>query len=166
MRYIIQPIFFLIELALKLAAPLSAIISMAASGNFIQKVLEGFHSLPDTVREIIWWIRNIPEISNIIDDYNTLTAAEFNQKYGAGAVNYVMDYLNEGVEYLQQVYVNLAERPLSTILAALLAFFICYLSARIVRFIRQKGEGSVITKFERQAGDRMFKKGDKNEKWF
>ncbi len=166
MRYIIQPIFFLIELALKLAAPLSAIISMAASGSFIQKVIEGFRSLPDTVREIIWWIHNIPEISNIIDDYNTLTAAEFNKKYGAGAVNYVMDYLNEGVEYLQQVYVNLAERPITTISAALLAFLICYLSARVVRFIRQKGEGSVITKFERRAGDRMFKKGDKNEKWF
>lgn len=166
MRYIIQPVFFLIEFALKLAAPLSAIISMAASGNLIQKVVEGFRALPDTVREIVWWIQNIPEISNIIDDYNTLTAAEFNQEYGAGAVNYVMDYLNEGVEYLQQVYVNLAERPITTILAALLAFFICYFSARVVRFVRQKGEGSVITKFERRAGDRMFKKGDKNEKWF
>lgn len=166
MRYIIQPIFFLIEFALKLAAPLSAIISMAASGSLIQKVVEGFRALPDTVGEIVWWIRNIPEISNIIDDYNTLTAAEFNQEYGAGAVNYVMDYLNEGVEYLQQVYVNLAERPITTISAALVAFFICYLSARVVRFVRQKGEGSVITKFERRAGNRVFKKGAKNEKWF
>jgi predicted PurR-regulated permease PerM len=156
----------LIEFALKLAAPLAAIISMAASGGFIYKVVEGFRSLPDTVREIIWWIRNIPEISNIIDDYNTLTAAEFNQKYGTGAVNYVMDYLNEGVEYLQQVYMNFAERPITTISAALLAFLICYLLARVVRFIRQQGEGSVVTKFERRAGNKIFKKEDYNEKWF
>lgn len=156
MNILKQLIFFPVELCLKLAAPLAAVISMAAQGNFISKIVAGFQSLPEAVREIIWWIKNIPEVGKIVDDYNTMTAAGFNQKYGAGAVNYVMDYLNHVTTYLQQVYQNLVEQPLSTVLAALIIFLLFYLLARIVRFLRQEGQGSFITKFERRAGDRIF----------
>ncbi len=156
MNILKQLIFYPVELCLKLAAPLAAIISMAAQGNFIAKIVAGFQSLPEAVREIIWWIKNIPEVGKIVDDYNTLTAADFNQQYGAGAVNYVMDYLNQVITYLQQVYQNLVEQPISTVLAALIVFLLFYLMARIVRFLRQEGQGSFITKFERRAGNRIF----------
>ncbi len=157
LRFIEQAVLIIVEFCLKLAAPLAAFITMAASGDFISKIITGFQSLPTAIREIIWWLENISEIGRIIEDYNTLTAATFNQKYGAGAVNSVMNYLNEGVAYLQQVYQNLIEQPIFTLLAALLIFLIFYLVARLVRFVRQRGQGSIIDKFERKTGDRVFR---------
>jgi len=156
LQFLKQLILIPIEYCFKLAAPLAAIISMAAQGGFVYKIVEGFQSLPEAIREIIWWFSNISEIGTIIDEYNTMTAANFNQKYGAGTINSVMEYLNEGVAYLQLVYLNLAEQPLATILAAFVVFMIFYLAARLVRFIRQKGQGSVIDKMERRAGDKVF----------
>lgn len=156
MRKIINAILFVVEYCFKLVAPLAAVISLAAPGSFLYKVMLGFRSLPDAIREIVWWFRNASEIGTIINDYNTMTAANFNQKYGAGAINYVMEYLNEAVAYLQQVYVNLAEQPVATVLAAATVFLLFYLLARIARFVRQRGQGSVVTRFERKMGDRVF----------
>ena len=163
LRFIKQTILFTLELCLKLAAPLAAIISMAAPGGFFSKIIAGFRSLPDAVREIIWWIGNIPEIGRIVNDYNTLTAASFNQKYGSGAINYVMDYLNEGVAYLQRVYVNLAEQPITTIVAAAIIFLIFYIAARLVRFVRQEGQGSFVTRYERRKGEKVFHRKKRSE---
>lgn len=157
MRAIGKALLFIIEYCFKLAAPLAGFISLGAQGPFVSKIVEGFESLPDAVREIIWWFRNIPEVGRIIDDYNTMTAANFNAKYGSGAINNVMDYLNEGVTYLQHVYVNLAEQPMSTILAAAIVFLVFFLLARLARFVRQEGQGSIIDRYERRAGDRVFK---------
>lgn len=163
LRFIKQTLLFILEYCLKLAAPLAAIISMAALGSFFSKIIASFRSLPEAVREIIWWIGNIPEIGSIVNDYNTLTAASFNQKYGAGAINYVMDYLNEGVAYLQRVYVNLAEQPISTILAAIITFLIFYITARFIRFVRQEGQGSFITRYERRKGEKIFRRNKRSE---
>ncbi len=157
MRIIVNGILFIVELCFKLAAPLAAFISMAASGDFITKLIQGFKSLPQAINEIIWWFRNVGEIGTIIEDYNTMTAANFNQKYGAGAINYVMEYLNEAVAYLQQVITNLSDQPVSTVCAAAFVFLIFYMLARLARFIRQEGQGSVVNKFERKMGNRMFK---------
>ena len=162
LRFIRQVLLFILEYCLKLAAPLAAIISMAAPAGFFSKIIAGFRSLPDAIREIIWWIGNIPEIGRIVNDYNTLTAASFNQKYGSGAVNYVMDYLNEGVAYLQRVYVNLAEQPITTILAAGIIFLIFYITARLVRFVRQEGQGSFIARYERRKGERIFRESNRS----
>jgi len=158
MHLLKQVLLFLVEFCLKIAASLGAVISLAARGGLFAKILTGFRSLPDAVREIVWWIRNIADVGVIVNDYNTLTAANFNQKYGAGAINYVMDYLNEGVSYVQKVYLNLSDQPVTTILAALVVFLIFYLLARLVRFFRQEGQGSIVTRLERRAGDRVFRK--------
>lgn len=159
MRAIGNAILFIVEFCFKLAAPLAAVISMGAQDGFVNKVVQGFQSLPEAIREIIWWIENISEIGQIIDDYNTMTAANFNAKYGSGAINNVMDYLNEGVTYLQHVYLNLAEQPVVTILAAIIVFLVFYILGRVARFIRQEGQGSFIDRAERRAGDRVFKHG-------
>lgn len=159
MRAIGNAVLFIVEFCFKLAASLAAFISLGASGAFGNKIIQGFQSLPEAIREIVWWIQNIPEIGQIIDDYNTMTAANFNAKYGSGAINNVMDYLNEGVAYLQHVYLNLAEQPVTTILAAVIVFLVFYILARIARFIRQEGQGSFIDRAERRAGDRVFKHG-------
>lgn len=156
LRIFKQIVLLIIEFCFKLAAPLAAIVSLAAGGGFFSKFLSGFRSLPRAIREIVWWVQHIPEIGKIVEDYNTLTAASFNAKYGSGAINYVMAYFNEGLTYLQQVYQNLAEQPVVTVLAAGSVFLSLYLLGRLVRFIRQRGQGSVITKFERRTGHRIF----------
>lgn len=171
MRLIANIFLFIIEFCFKLAAPLAAFIAMPAQGGFFSKVIEGFQSLPEAVREIFWWFKNIPEVGKIVNDYNTLTAANFNQKYGSGAVNYVMDYMNEAVNYLQQVYLNISQQPFATVLAAITVFLVFYLLARLVRFVRQEGQGSLVTRMERRAGKRVFKRekassgGMDNTKW-
>src|SRR5690625_805939 len=160
MRPIANLLLYIIEFCFKLAAPLAAIIAMAARGGFFSKLTEGFQSLPEAVRGIIWWVRNIPEVGKIVNDYNTLTAAMFNQKYGSGAVNYVMNYLHEGISYLQRVYQNVSAQPVSTLMAAVVVFFIFYLLARLARFLRQEGQGSGITRVERRTGNRVFRKNN------
>lgn len=149
-------ILFVAEIILKMAASLAALIALASVGNLFYKIIHGIQSLPVTVKEIIWWFKNVPEIDRLIEDYNTMTAASFNQKYGMEAVNSVMGYLNEIVNYFQAVYVNISEEPINTILATIIVFLIFYLSARLLRFYRQKGQGSFITKFERRAGRLIF----------
>jgi len=160
MRIFIQLLLFIIEYGLKLAAPLAVSISLGARYGFLNKIMYSFRSLPDAIRKIGWWIGNIPAVSEIVDDYQTLTASSFNQKYGAGAVNYVMDYLGESISYFQKVYNNLSEQPIATIMAALIVLFIFLAVAWIARFVRQKGQGSLITKFERRMGKRVFGRSD------
>ncbi|MDX1586519.1 MAG: hypothetical protein R3222_07240 [Balneolaceae bacterium] len=140
----------------KILAPIAAAISLGDTGNFLSKVSSGLGSLPEKIRELIRRLDNTEYITQIINDYNSLTAAAFNEKYGGDAINNVMQYLNEGVAYLQNVYRNVTEEPVSTALAALLVFMLLYLSGRLMRFVRQRGQGSVVDKMERKAGNKIF----------
>ncbi len=157
LRFLEQAIEFILEFILKITASLAALIALAAPGGFLSKLAEGFQSLRGAVQEVWWWITHIDEFGQVMEDYNTLTAAAFNQKYGAGAVNSVMDYLNEGVDYIQRIWQNLNAEPIGTLLAAILIFLIFYLAARLIRFVRQRGQGSFIDKFERKQGRKVFK---------
>lgn len=152
-----QALLWIVEFALKIAAPISAAISLGNRGNFLEKVGTGFGSLPATVHELLRTIGSSDYVIRVIDDYNTLTAAAFSEKYGGGAINYVMRYLNEGVLYFQNVYENLSSEPISTAIATLLVFLVLYLLSRSARFVRQRGQGSVIDKMERKAGDKIFR---------
>lgn len=147
---------WILELVLKLTSSVAAAISLGTPGGFFEKVGNGFASLPRAVGELYQSVSGSAYIVDVINDYNSMTAAAFNQKYGGGAVNYVMAYLNEGVRYLQNVYRNLSMEPVTTLVAAVLVFAVLYLSARASRFIRQRGQGSFIDKMERKAGKRVF----------
>lgn len=148
---------WILELVLKLTSSVAAAISLGSTGSFFEKVGNGFASLPRAVGELYRTVSGSGYIVDVINDYNSMTAAAFNQKYGGGAVNYVMAYLNEGVNYLLNVYENLSLEPASTLFAALLVFAVLYLSARGSRFVRQRGQGSFIDKMERRAGKKMFR---------
>lgn len=148
---------WIFEIALKIAAPVSAAISLGSRGSFPEKIGAGFASLPETVRELIYTFGSSDYVVRVINDYNTLTAAAFNEKYGGGAINYVMQYLNEAVSYFQNVYENMSSEPVSTAIATLLVFLVLYLLSRSARFVRQRGQGSVIDKMERKAGDKIFR---------
>lgn len=154
-------LLWLVEMAFKITAPVAAAISLGTRGGFFDKVGTGFASLPETIRELFLTLGSSDYVSQVINDYNTLTAASFNEKYGGGAIQYVMQYLNEGVVYLQRVYQNLTTETISTVIATLLVFVMLYLISRSVRFVRQRGQGSVVDRMERRAGDKIF--GAKSE---
>lgn len=150
-------LLWILEIALKIAAPVSAAICLGSKGSFFEKVGAGFGSLPDTVRELIVTLGTSDYVVRVINDYNTLTAAAFNEKYGGGAISYVMQYLNEAVSYFQNVYDNMSSEPFSTAFATVLVFVVLYILSRFARFVRQQGQGSVIDKMERKAGDKIFR---------
>jgi len=157
-RAVANPFLWVLEIAFKIASSVAALIVLGQKGSFFEKVGAGFYSLPQAGSEFYQTVSSSGYILEVINDYNTMTAAAFNQKYGGGAVNYVMAYLNEGVAYLLNVYENMSAEPVSTLLAALLVFCILYLLARSLRFYRQRGQGSFLDRAERKAGDRVFNK--------
>ena len=150
---------FLLEYCFKFFATVVAGIILAADGSFSTKLATGFGSLSQVIRKVLGTPREIGNMATVINDYNTLTAADFNAKYGADAVNGVLSYLNEGIVYFQDVYYNLTSQPFSTIFAVGVAFSVLYLLARVLRFARQKGQGSVLVQLERKLGDRVFNSG-------
>ncbi|NBC03055.1 MAG: hypothetical protein GVY20_05040 [Bacteroidetes bacterium] len=156
----VAPFLFLLEYLLKFSAGVISLIVMGDPGSFLGKLGSGYGSLLNVYEKIAEWPGDLVYIGSIINDYNTLTASAFNQRYGGDALNSVMDALNNGVVYFQAVYRNLSYDPFSTIAATTIAFLSFYISARACRFIRQKGQGSYIVQKERQLGDRIFRKNN------
>ncbi|MEX0993941.1 MAG: hypothetical protein WD599_00340 [Balneolaceae bacterium] len=160
LRFVTSPILFLLEYFLKILAGVSSILVLGGQGSFFNKLATGYSSLIDVLYRIAAWPEKFSYITTVIRDYNSLTASAFNQRYGSQAINQVMDYLNETVFYFQTVYQNLAEQPISTVLATIIAFLSFYILARTMRFIRQRGEGSYLTRKEREFGDRVFRSSE------
>ena len=151
-----KPILFLLEYLFKLAAGVISLIVLGAGGSFFKKIATGFGSMGSVLHQIAGWPDRLTYIGTVIQDYNTLTAATFNERYGGDAITRVMELLNEGVAYGQAVYENLTRQPVETIVATLLVFLLFYISGRACRFYRQKGQGSFLTKKERELGKRVF----------
>ena len=145
-----------VEYLLKFTSTVAAAIVLGTAGPFSTKVASGFGSLIPTIRQLFDVPERLTQIATVIYDYNTLTAANFNERYGGQAVNRVLQSLNEGVLYFQEVYRNLTIQPLSTVIATILVFLVLYMSGRVVRFTRQKGQGSIFNRMERRLGDRIF----------
>ena len=152
----VKPILFLLEYLFKLAAGVIALIVLGVGGSFFKKIATGFGSIGSVLQQIAGWPDRLTYIGTVIQDYNTLTAATFNERYGGDAINRVMEALNEGVAYGQAVYQNITRQPAATIAATLLVFLLFYITGRACRFYRQKGQGSYLTKKERELGQRVF----------
>ena len=151
---------FLLEYIFKVFAGIISMIVLGAQGSFFLKLGTGFSSLLNVVYELFEIPGKLAYLGNVIHDYDTLTASAFNQRYGGDAINRVMESLNEGVAYFQSVYQNLAQQPIATLMATLIAFLIFYLIGRTFRFIRQKGEGSILVKLERKLGRLIFRSSE------
>ncbi|MEX0684969.1 MAG: hypothetical protein WD267_09135 [Balneolales bacterium] len=149
-------VLFLLEYFLKVSSGIAGLIVLGADGSFFTKLVTGYHSLLPVIGEIIKFPERMTYTWTVVDDYNTLTAASFNQRYGAQAVNHVMVSMNDGVAYFQSVYQNLAFQPIGTVFAFLVAFLSLYLLGRGICFIRQKGQGSYLAQMERKMGNRVF----------
>lgn len=156
----VKPFLFLLEYMLKFSAGVIAAITLGGQGPFLAKIATGFGSFFNVIQRIMIWADNLTHIMTVVEDYNTLTAAAFNQRYGGQAINQVMASLNEGVAYMQAVYQNLTVQPFVTIIATFISFITFYAAARIVRFVRQRGKGSYIVRKEREIGDRFFRSSD------
>jgi hypothetical protein len=152
-----KALLLILEYFFKFAAFMVAGIVLSADGTFGAKLAAGFGSLSPVLRQLFETPGKVQEVAGVVHDYNTLTAAAFNEQYGAGAVHGVLSWLNEGVLYFQAVYQNLVRQPFTTLAATVLAFLVLYLLARVLRFARQKGQGSVITRVERRLGERVFR---------
>ena len=152
------PFLFLLEYLLKFSAGVISLIVMGDPGSFLGKLGSGYGSLLNVYEKIAEWPGNVVYIGSVIHDYNTLTASSFNQRYGGNALNHVMDTLNNAVTYFQAVYQNLSNAPVSTVMATIIAFLSFYFTARVCRFIRQRGQGSYLIQKERALGDRIFQK--------
>jgi len=151
-----KPILFLLEYLFKFAAGVISMIVLGAGGSFFSKISTGFGSIGKVLQQIAEWPDRLTYFSTLIQDYNTLTASTFNQRYGGDAINRVMELLNEAVAYGQAVYQNITQQPVATIVATLLVFLLLYIIGRACRFYRQKGQGSFLVKKERQLGKRVF----------
>lgn len=151
-----KPLLFLLEYLFKLAAGVIAMIVLGAGGSFISKIGTGFGSIGNVLYQVAEWPDRLTYLGTVIQDYNTLTAATFNQRYGGDAINRVMELLNEGVAYGQAVYQNITQQPVGTVAATVMVFLLFYVIGRTCRFYRQKGQGSFLTKKERELGKRVF----------
>jgi hypothetical protein len=155
-RIVAYPLLFVLEYLLKISSGVVSVIVLGAPGSFGDKLVTGFSSLGRVVDKLLDWPERLGYFGAVINDYHTLTASRFHQRYGGQALDGLMEYLNEAVIYVQMVWQNLTHQPLATILATLMAFLTFYLGARVCRFVRQRGKGSYLVRKEREWGDRFF----------
>lgn len=145
-----------LEYCVKLTAIAVTGVVLMTDGTFGTKLGTGFGSVSSTLRSIFSAPSDIIDNAHIIHEYNTMSAAAFNQQYGADAIHGVMAYLNGAVVYFQTVFQNLAAQPFSTFFAAVISFFSLYMLSLVLRFARQKGQGSYLNKLERKLADRVY----------
>ena len=145
-----------LEYSVKLTAVVVAAVTLSARGTFGEKLGAGFSSLSPSLRKLFDAPSEISGAASVIHEYHTLPASAFHEQYGADAINGVLAYLNGGIVYLQTVTQNFANQPFSTFFAALVAFGGLYLLSFILRFARQKGQGSYLTRLERRLASRIF----------
>jgi hypothetical protein len=146
-----------LEYCIKLSAVVVTAVVMAAQGTLGVKLSTGFTSISKSLRVMFEAPSGIKSAYQLIYEYNTLPAGVFVEQNGTESVAGLMAYLNGAVIYFQSVFYNFAYQPYATFFAALIAFFTLYITSRVVRFYRQKGEGSFFTRMERKLGEYIFK---------
>lgn len=146
-----------LEYCIKLSAIVVTAVVLFTQGSFGLKLSTGFTSISKTLRMLFEAPSGIVSAYQLIYEYNTLPAARFVEQNGAESVAGLMAYLNGAVIYIQSVFYNLAYQPFATFFAALIAFFTLYLTSQVLRFYRQKGEGSFFIRMERKLGEYIFK---------
>jgi hypothetical protein len=154
----------ILEYCIKLSAVVVTAVVMAAQGTFGVKLATGFSSISPALRKLFNAPSEISNTARLIHEFNSLPAAVFNEVYGHDAIAGLMAYLGGGVAYIQTVSANFASQPFATFFAATIAFFSLYLTSWVLRFYRQKGEGSWLNKMERKFSDYIFKKPELSPK--
>lgn len=147
---------FFLEYCIKLSAFVVTAVVLAADGTFGTKLGKGFSSISPSLRSLFEAPGEITEAAATIHDYNTMSEAAFNVQYGADAMNGVLAYLDGGIVYVNTVMSNFGSQPFATFFAALISFWSLYMISLVLRFARQKGQGSYFNKLERKLSDRIY----------
>lgn len=147
---------FFLEYCIKLSAFVVTAVVLSAKGSFGTKLGTGFSSISPSLRSLFEAPGEIVGAAATIHDYNTMTEAAFNVQYGANAIHNVLAYLDGGIVYVNTVMSNFGSQPFATFFAAIISFWSLYMISLVLRFARQKGQGSYFNKLERKLSDRIY----------
>lgn len=150
-----------LEYCIKLSAFVVTAVVLTANGTFGTKLSTGFASISPSLRKLFNAPGDILEAGHLINQYHAMPAEAFEAQYGAGAINGVLAYLNGGITYLEEVGQSFASQPFATFFASILAFFSLYILSLVIRFARQKGQGSFLNRLERRLGEKVFESEEK-----
>lgn len=147
---------FFLEYCIKLSAFVVTAVVLSTKGSLGTKLGTGFSSISPSLRSLFEAPGEIVGAAATIHDYNTMTEAAFNVQYGANAIHNVLAYLDGGIVYVNTVMSNFGSQPFATFFAALISFWSLYMISLVLRFARQKGQGSYFNKLERKLSDRIY----------
>ncbi len=147
----------LLEYCIKLAAIVVTAVVLIADGSFGTKLGAGFSSLSISLRNVFEAPSEIIRQASVVHDYQTLPADAFEIEHGSRALHEALAYFDGAVLYFQDVSANFTGQPFATLSAALIAFFSLYSISLILRFTRQKGQGSPLNRLERKLAEKVFK---------
>ncbi|NGP75696.1 hypothetical protein G3570_03575 [Balneolaceae bacterium YR4-1] len=147
---------FFLEYCIKISAFVVTGVVLVTNGSFGAKLGSGFSSISPTLRGLFEKAGELSGIAAMIHDYNVMSINAFKAKHGVDAVNSVFAYLDGGIVYIQTVMSNLSSQPISTFFAALLSFGLLFSISLVLRFARQKGQGSYFNRLERRLSERIY----------
>ena len=150
------------EYILKVASIPAGIIAAGSEGSALSKALHGGAKVWTTPVDVIINFRKLVEISH---DYSVLTAREFTNKYGAEMGTYVVGILDGFIEWGSRFSHNVNNEPIETTLAVVVITGLLYAGGRAMKFIRQKGQGSYLTRVERKLGHQYWPETKFEETW-
>lgn len=147
---------FFLEYCIKISAFVVTGVVLVTNGGFGTKLGAGFSSISPTLRALFEKAGELSGVAAMIHDFNVMSLNAFKAKHGVDAVNSVFAYLDGGIVYFQTVMGNLSSQPFSTFFAALLSFGSLFMISLVLRFARQKGQGSYFNRLERRLSERIY----------
>ena len=147
----------LLEYTFKGLALLAAGISLGTVSGFEQKFSAGFTSLTSGIRNAFEVPSELIYQASVINDYNSMSASFSTEAYNTANVDTVFAYFGGVLDYFSRVGESLSSHFFASISAAVLLFGIFYLLAWVLRFARQKGQGTWKVQLERRLAEKVFK---------
>lgn len=151
-------VLLVLEYMIKLSAFVVTAIVLSANGTFGGKLGAGFSSLSSGLRNVFGVPGDLATLLSELRAYRADAASFIWEPGGYEALNSILSYLNGSIVYLDAVGANFSNQPFSTFFAAVIGFVSLYATARLLRFYRQKGQGSRIVNLEQKLGERVFRK--------
>jgi hypothetical protein len=148
----------ILEYFVKLSALVVTAVVLSAGGTFGVKLGNGFSSLSAGLRNVFGTPSDISGLFSQLRQYNADAGSFIWEPGGYEAMNSIFGYLNGAVLYLDAVANNFSNQPFATFFAAVTAFVSLYVTARLLRFYRQQGQGSRLVLLEQKLGERIFRK--------
>jgi len=141
------------EYITRLTALPAGLLAAGSKGNALEKAVAGTQKLVTVPGEICKSAQNFYGVST---DFDTLTAKAFTMKYGTDVANTLIVNAQGAIDYVKQFGENISENPIETFTAAGIAAGTIYAISRTIKFVRQKGRGSILDRFERKMGTKVW----------